>query len=105
MVDQPAASFPSTPACTSMPEWYSHLHAITQRITLGRLSATTAVNRELTATNWAIGRLILDQQNEAGWGAGLIERLSAHLKDAFPGSSGFSPRNLRYMRTFFADVA
>ena len=101
MVDQPAASFPSTPARTTMPECYSQLlDAIAQRVSLGRLSATTAVNRELTATNWAIGRLILDQQNEAGWGAGVIERLSADLKNVFPGSSGFSPRNLRYMRTF-----
>ena len=101
MVEQPEASFPSTPARTTMPEWYRQLlDAIAQRVSLGRLSATTAVNRELTATNWAIGRLILDRQNDEGWGAGVIERLSADLKDAFPGSSGFSPRNLRYMRTF-----
>ena len=101
MVDQPEASFPSTPARTTMPEWCSQLlDAIAQRLSLGRLSATTAVNRELSATNWAIGRLILDRQNDEGWGAGVIERLSADLKDVFPGSSGFSPRNLRYKRTF-----
>ena len=101
MAEQPEASFPSTPARTTMPEWYSQpLDAIAQRVSLGRLSATTAVNRELTATNWAIGRLILDRQNDEGWGAGVVERLSADLKGVFPGSSGFSPRNLRYMRKF-----
>ena len=68
MVDQPAASFPSTPARTTMPEWYSQLlDAIAQRVSLGWLSATTAVNRELTATNWAIGRLILQRVAELPW--------------------------------------
>ena len=95
------ASFPSTPARVAMPDWYQALlDAITQRVTLGRIGATTAVNRELAATNWTIGRLILDRQNEEGWGSGVIERLSTDLKAAFPGSGGFSPRNLRYMRTF-----
>ena len=52
MVEQPDASFPSTAARTSIPNWYSQLlDAIAQRVSLGRLSAATAVNRELTATN------------------------------------------------------
>ena len=68
MVEQPEASFPSTPARTTMPDWYSQLlDAIAQRVSLGRLSATTAVNRELTATNWAIGRSILQRVAELPW--------------------------------------
>jgi hypothetical protein len=35
-----------------------------------------------------------------GWGAKVIDRLSPDLKDAFPEMSGFSPRNLEYMRKF-----
>ena len=84
-----------------MPDWYQTLlDAITQRVTLGRLSASTAVNRELTATNWAIGRLILDRQNDEGWGSRVIDRLSLDLKASFPTARGFSPRNLKYMRAF-----
>ena len=99
--DNPRASFPNTPARTTMPGWYQTLlDSIAQRVALGRLSATTAVNRELAATNWAIGKLILERQNEEGWGGGVIERLSSDLKVTFPGSTGFSPRNLRYMRAF-----
>ena len=68
MSEQPEASFPSTPARTAMPAWYSQLlHAISQRVSLGWLSATTAVNRELMATNWAIGRLILQRVAELPW--------------------------------------
>jgi predicted nuclease of restriction endonuclease-like (RecB) superfamily len=101
MSEQPEASFPSTPARTTLPEWYSQLlDAIAQRVSLGRLSATTAVNRELTATNWAIGRLVLDRQNDEGWGSRIIDRLSSDLKFGFPDARGFSPRNLKYMRAF-----
>ncbi|MCL2423409.1 MAG: PDDEXK nuclease domain-containing protein, partial [Micrococcales bacterium] len=35
-----------------------------------------------------------------GWGARVIDRLSADIAEAFPDMSGFSPRNLRYMRRF-----
>lgn len=34
------------------------------------------------------------------WGAKVIDRLSCDLKKAFPEMSGFSPRNLQYMRAF-----
>jgi len=33
-------------------------------------------------------------------GAKVIDRLSSDLKRAFPGTQGFSPRNLKYMRSF-----
>jgi predicted nuclease of restriction endonuclease-like (RecB) superfamily len=47
-----------------------------------------------------MGRVILKQQASEGWGAKVIDRLSFDLKEAFPDMKGFSPRNLKYMRTF-----
>lgn len=49
---------------------------------------------------WEIGNIILQQQKEAGWGAKVIDRLSADLRAEFPDFKGLSVRNLRYMRTF-----
>jgi predicted nuclease of restriction endonuclease-like (RecB) superfamily len=49
---------------------------------------------------WQIGRAIAARQEEHGWGAQVIARLSADLRQAFPDMKGFSPRNLQYMRTF-----
>ncbi len=49
---------------------------------------------------WDIGRIILDRQKKEGWGAKVIDRLSHDLKITFPDMTGFSPRNLKYMRTF-----
>ena len=49
---------------------------------------------------WDIGQGILRKQKEEGWGAKVIDRLSADLAKAFPDMKGFSPRNLKYMRAF-----
>ena len=35
-----------------------------------------------------------------GWGAKVIERLAHDLRTAFPEMKGFSPRNLKCMRSF-----
>ncbi len=37
-----------------------------------------------------------------GWGAKVIDRLSADLRLDFPALQGLSPRNLKYMRDFAA---
>ena len=49
---------------------------------------------------WSIGRAILEKQEKEGWGAKVIDRMSKDLKSAFPEMSGFSPRNIKYMRKF-----
>ena len=61
-----------------------------------------AVNHELVVTYWHIGRAILDRQDAEGYGAKVIDRLSADLKATFPDTKGFSARNLKYMRAFSA---
>lgn len=52
---------------------------------------------------WQIGRDILTRQQQQGWGAKVIDRLAADLRDSFPEMKGFSPRNLKYMRAFAKD--
>ena len=51
---------------------------------------------------WDIGRMILDRQERAGWGAKVIDRLSTDLRAAYPDMKGPSSRNLKYMRAFAA---
>jgi predicted nuclease of restriction endonuclease-like (RecB) superfamily len=74
------------------------LDTLKERIRSSRLKAALAVNEELILLYWSIGRDILDRQNSAGWGARIVDRLSADLKRDFPEMTGFSPRNLKYMR-------
>jgi len=65
-----------------------------------QLRARRVLVGELVGLYWRIGRRILDRQAAEGWGARVIDRLAADLKEAFPAARGFSARNLQYMRTF-----
>jgi len=59
-----------------------------------------AVNHELILLYWDMGRGIVEKQRTAGWGESVIDQISRDLQAAFPGTSGFSPRNLRSIRQF-----
>jgi predicted nuclease of restriction endonuclease-like (RecB) superfamily len=103
--DHPAnqVNFPSAPSKAAVPEWYPELlDAVAECVQTGRQRAVSAVNQELVSTYWAVGAEILARQEAEGWGARVIDRLSADLRERFPDARGFSPRNLKYMRAFAA---
>ncbi|BAY59804.1 hypothetical protein NIES2135_66810 (plasmid) [Leptolyngbya boryana NIES-2135] len=84
-----------------VPEGYPQLlNDLKERIRTAQVRAAVAVNRELVLLYWQIGRMILDRQAQAGWGAKVIDQLSKDLRREFPEIKGFSSRNLKYMRTF-----
>ena len=83
------------------PEGYAvWLADLKGRIHTAQQRATLAVNRELLALYWQIGRDILARQHAQGWGAKVIDRLAHDLRTAFPDMKGFSRANLMYMRAF-----
>jgi len=85
----------------ALPQGYaSFLNDLKERIRTARIRAALAVNRELVMLYWSIGRDILVCQKEQGWGSKVIDRLAADLQREFPEMTGFSPRNLKYMRAF-----
>jgi predicted nuclease of restriction endonuclease-like (RecB) superfamily len=76
------------------------LKDLKQRIASERIRVVLAANSAMVLLYWDIGRSILQRQAEQGWGAKVIDRLSADLREAFPDMRGLSPRNLKYMRAF-----
>lgn len=76
------------------------LTQLKERVRQAQTRAAFAVNRELVLLYWSIGQDILARQREQGWGAKVIDQLAADLKHEFPEMAGFSPRNLKYMRSF-----
>jgi len=70
---------------------------------LARKRAALSVNKELILLYWGIGTDILNRQKKEGWGAQVVDRLSAGLRRHFPEMKSFSPRNLKYMRAFAED--
>lgn len=76
------------------------LAQVKERVHGAQTRAAVAVNSQLIMLYWSIGKDILLRQQEHGWGARIIDRLSADLRAEFPDMKGFSARNLRYMRAF-----
>jgi len=97
------ARFAAAPAKATLPKDYAAaLAAIKSRIQRERLRVVLAANAAMVLLYWDIGQMILARQESAGWGAKVIDRLAADLREAFPEMKGFSPRNLKYMRAFAA---
>jgi predicted nuclease of restriction endonuclease-like (RecB) superfamily len=82
------------------PDYGPWLADLKERIHAAQQRAALAVNRELVLLYWQIGQEILARQGQEGWGTKVIERLAQDLRNAFPDMKGFSPRNLKYMRSF-----
>jgi len=95
------ASFPVPPSARDMPHDYALiLEELKSRIQEERLRVVLSANAAMVLLYWDIGRVILSRQQREGWGAKVIDRLSADLRQAFPDMRGLSPRNLKYMRAF-----
>ncbi len=95
------SSFPVPLAAHDMPHDYALLLGeLKTRIQEERLRVVLSANAAMVLLYWDIGRVILGRQEREGWGAKVIDRLSADLRQAFPDMRGLSPRNLKYMRAF-----
>lgn len=65
-----------------------------------RTKALRTINTQLIELYWTIGQGVRLQQEQQGWGTGVIKKLSEDLRKEFPDMKGLSPRNIQYMTTF-----
>lgn len=99
--DKERVIFPIAPNLSEMSDGYlQFMDNIKGEIQKQRVSIVLRANSGMICLYWNIGKAILDKQNEEGWGAKVIDRMSKDLKEAFPDMAGFSPRNIKYMRKF-----
>lgn len=82
----------------SVADYRQLLDDVLAEIRLARIRAGQAVNAERTLLYWRIGQLVQTRQQQEGWGTSVIDRLAADLAARFPGTRGWSPRNIRSMR-------
>ena len=66
-----------------------------------RTKAARQLTRSVIGAYWEIGKKILESQKTHGWGKGIVEQLSKDLQRDFPGTEGFSARNLWDMRRLY----
>ena len=65
--------------------------------------ALAAINQELLALYYGIGRFVSMNTRNKNWGKGFIEAVSEQLRKELPGLRGFSAASLRKMRTFYEE--
>jgi len=98
---RPEAIFPVAPPASALPETYAAtLQEIKTHLRNARIRAILAANPMVIEAYWHTGKIILARQQEAAWGAKVIDRLAADLQEAFPDMGGLTPRNLFSMRAF-----
>lgn len=74
---------------------------IKQRIRSAQYEAMKAVNKQAIQLNWDIGKMIVEKQEQLGWGKSVVEQLSKDLQREFPDQRGWSSRNLWLMKQFY----
>ncbi len=84
-------------------EYLNFRDEITKRIRSAQYEALKAVNKEMIALYWEIGRRITEQQTALGWGKSVVENLSQDIQKEFPGIQGFSARNMWDMARFYSE--
>ena len=78
-------------------QWFQHL---CKEIDRQRLKAVMQLNAATLQHYWWLGNDIISKQKEQGWGAKVIDQLSYDLQKRYGNDSGYSIRNLKYMRQF-----
>ncbi len=84
-------------------DYSQFLLEIKERIRSAQYEAMKAVNREMIALYWDIGKSIVDKQTQLGWGKAIVETLAKDLQNEFPGIQGFGSRNIWYMLQFYTE--
>ena len=81
-------------------KWLQHLF---EEIDKQRLKAVMQLNAATLQHYWWLGNDIIKKQEEQGWGAKVIDQLSVDLQKRYGSDSGYSPRNLGYMKNFVSE--
>lgn len=74
---------------------------IKSRFQQSQIKAAVKVNTSLLEFYWGLGRDIVSMQAESKWGSGFFNQLSLDLREVFPQTTGFSSRNIRYMKDWY----
>jgi Uncharacterized conserved protein len=66
-----------------------------------RENAFRAVNRELIAMYWDIGKYVSERVSEGGWGKSVVKDFADFVQNQYVGIQGFSAQNIWRMKQFY----
>lgn len=79
----------------------SAVNVIKTAILQSQTHAAKAVNQEMLALYFGIGRFISANTRNRNWGKGVLARISERLRNELPGLRGFGESSLKNMRLFY----
>lgn len=79
----------------------SAVNVIKTAILQSQARAAKAVNQEMLALYYGIGRFISANTRNRNWGKGVLAQISERLKGELPGLRGFGESSLKNMRLFY----
>ena len=82
---------------TTSNQYLQAVQEINEYVNQAKYRASVSVNSEVMKTNIFIGNVII---RNSEWGNKFIDNLSQDMRMRFPGTKGYSVRNLKYMKKF-----
>jgi predicted nuclease of restriction endonuclease-like (RecB) superfamily len=82
-------------------DYQDWLKALKNKVSVARVKAALAANKELIQFYFKLGKRINEQQAKAAWGDKLHHQLSQDRKAEFPVMKGFSTTTHKYCRQFY----
>ena len=79
------------------------LQEIIQVVKQSQVYAVRSVQRATNLLYWEVGKMIIERQNQYGWGASVVEKLSIDLQDQIGAGQSWSARNLRMMKQLYEE--
>lgn len=79
----------------------SAVNVIKTAILQSQARAAKAVNQEMLALYYGIGRFISANTRNRNWGKGVLAQISERLRNELPGLRGFGESSLKNMRLFY----
>ena len=77
------------------------ISTLKQKVQSAQIKAARAVNTQLIALYWDIGKLIAEKQQASNWGDAVIDQIAGDLTRELGGLKGFSRANLYRMKKFY----
>ena len=75
---------------------------IKQRFRQSQVKASVHVNTAMLEFYWSVGRDLVALRAEERWGAGVVKQFALDMREAFPGETGFSYSNVKYMKQWYS---
>jgi len=80
---------------------YKKYHRRNSILKTEKENAFVAVNHELIAMYWEIGKYVSNKVKINAWGKGVVEDFSSFVQKKYLGIKGFSAQNLWRMKQFY----